>query len=66
MEQRPYIEVGNQIFKSTSHTVLKLYFWFKIWTPRIRLNTFVPNSNIFQIRLKSEFKTSFYDPRSKF
>ena len=34
--------------------------------PRIRLNTFVPNSNISQIRLKSKFKTTFYDSKSKF
>ena len=65
-------KVGYQVFfnalliSPAPHTVRKLYFLFKIWTPRIRLNTFVPNSNIFQIRLKSEFKTSFYDPRSKF
>ena len=33
---------------------------------RIRLNTFVPNFNIFQIRLKSKFGTNFYDSKSKF
>ena len=30
------------------------------------LNTFVPNSSISQIRLKSKFKGNFYDSKSKF
>ena len=33
---------------------------------RIELNTFVPNSNIFQMRLWSGFKTIFKDFKSKF
>ena len=33
---------------------------------RIQLNTFVPNSNISQTRLKSKFGTNFYDSKSKF
>ena len=33
--------------------------------PRIRLNTFVPNLSISQIRLKSKFKTNFHDSKSK-
>ena len=34
--------------------------------PRIWLNTFIPNSNIFQISFKSKLNKRFYDYRSKF
>ena len=44
------------IFKHTSENCQKL----EISGLRIRLNTFVPNSDIFQIWLKLKFKTSFY------
>ena len=33
-----------------SHTMEKLWFLFKNWTPRIWLNTFVPNSSISQTK----------------
>ena len=48
-----------------SHPMEKLWFLFKNWTPCIWFNTFVPNFSISQIRLKSKFKTNFYDSKSK-
>ena len=50
---------------SLLQTMEKLILLFKNWTPRIRLNTFVPNFSISQIRLKSKFKTNFPDSKSK-
>ena len=50
---------------SIAHCGKTLLFVQKIGL-RIWLNTFVPNSNISQIRLKSKFKTTFYDSKSKF
>ena len=50
---------------SLLQTMEKLNLLFKNWTPRIRLNTFVPNFSISQIRLKSKFKTNFHDSKSK-
>ena len=38
----------------------------KLEIQSMRLNTFVPKSSIFKIRLKSKFKSSFYDSKSKF
>ena len=59
------LNVNKQIIMSLLQTMEKLNLLFKNWTPRIRLNTFVPNFSISQIRLKSKFKTNFYDSKSK-
>ena len=50
---------------SVAHCGKPLLFFSKIGL-RIRLNTFVPNFNISQIRLKSKLKPGFHDTKSKF
>ena len=61
----PIFQRHQSIKINNAHTVEKFYFLFnKFWGLRFRLSTFVPNSNICQIRLKSKFKSSFNDLKS--
>ena len=62
----PIFQRHQSIKINNAHTVEKFYFLFnKFWGLRFRLSTFVPNSNICLIRLKSKFKSSFYDSKPK-
>ena len=64
--KKSFVALAKQFSTKPLLKLEKDYSLWRILGLRIGINTFVLISSIFQIILKSKFKTSYFDSKSKF